>query len=115
MKKLILFSMVLLATFSLLACKNKSAPATADNPVPEKQVVQNTAAPVEAPTAAPQKAENVQGKNNVVAIQRAVLDFRAAKGRFPESLEELKASAQIDIDVSKYNYDAVYGRVTLKK
>jgi hypothetical protein len=49
---------------------------------------------------------------NLAVAQRTVEAFRAANGRYPESLEELKSFSTIALDPSVYDYDPATGRIS---
>jgi hypothetical protein len=119
MKKLtLLFIMVmaLLLAISFAGCKGKSAdtPQTetpqAETPQAENPVEQYGTGLINSE----QKAEKVKNQSNLVGLQQAVITFRASNGRFPESLEELKGSANINVDISQFDYDPRTGHVSRK-
>ncbi len=49
---------------------------------------------------------------NLAVAQRAVAAFRAANGRYPEGLEELKSFSTIALDPALYDYDPATGRIS---
>jgi len=52
---------------------------------------------------------------NLDAVKRAIEGYHAANGKYPESLEEAEEFMGTKIDISKYEYDPLTGRVSLKK
>ncbi len=52
---------------------------------------------------------------NLMTLQQSANNFRAMNGRWPESLEELKKSARLNIDISLYEYDPATGKVTYEQ
>jgi competence protein ComGC len=86
----------------LIACKKKP-----ENPVEEYGT---------ALIGSYKHAQNAGVAANLDAVQRSVQAYRAANGKFPESLEELKKDFMgSDIDMSAYDYDPETGTVSIKK
>lgn len=56
--------------------------------------------------------EKKAGAANLAVAQRTVEAFRAANGRYPESLDELKSFSTIELDPSVYDYDPATGRIS---
>jgi hypothetical protein len=52
---------------------------------------------------------------NLDAVKRAIEGYYAANGKYPESLEAAEEFMGAKIDISKYEYDPLTGRVSLKK
>ena len=52
---------------------------------------------------------------NLDAIKKAIAAYRATHDRYPESLNEVKDLLVFSIDLTKYNYNAETGVVSLKK
>jgi hypothetical protein len=51
---------------------------------------------------------------NLDAIKRTIAAFRAANGRYPESLDETAAFMGAEIDPDAYDYDPETGQIILK-
>jgi hypothetical protein len=52
---------------------------------------------------------------NLDAVKKAVAAYHASNDRYPESLDEVKDLIRSEIDLSKYEYNARNGSVSLKK
>jgi hypothetical protein len=48
-------------------------------------------------------------------VKKAVAAYHASNDRYPESLDEVKDLIRSEIDLSKYEYNARNGSVSLKK
>lgn len=60
------------------------------------------------------KSKKAASAANLDAIKRTIAAFRAANGRYPESLDETAAFMGAEIDTDAYDYDPGTGQVTLK-
>ncbi len=52
---------------------------------------------------------------NLDAVKKAVQSYYATNGKFPDTLDEAKEFIGSGLDLSKYDYNAETGIVTLKK
>ena len=52
---------------------------------------------------------------NLDAINKAVAAYRATHDQYPESLNEVRELLVVPIDLTKYDYNAETGTVSLKK
>lgn len=90
--------MALIVGMSFVACK--------DNPVEQYGT---------GLISAKKQAENTAVYTNLSFLQQSVQNFRAVNSRNPESLEELRDFAKMDLDISQYDYDPATGHVTIKQ
>jgi hypothetical protein len=60
------------------------------------------------------KAEPAADEANLAMLQQSIQAFRAAKGRFPENLEELQGMTGTSIDPEQYLYDPGTGQLSRK-
>jgi hypothetical protein len=61
-------------------------------------------------------AQNAAVAANLYAVKKSVQAYRAAYGKYPETLDELKKESMgSDIDMSGYDYDPETGAVSIKK
>ena len=60
------------------------------------------------------KAEPAADEANVAMLRQSIQAFRAAQGRFPESLEELEGMTGTSIDPEQYLYDPGTGQLSRK-
>lgn len=51
---------------------------------------------------------------NLDALRRTIAAFRAANGRYPESLDEVAAFMGSDVDPDAYDYDPETGKIALR-
>lgn len=52
---------------------------------------------------------------NLDAIEKAIQAYRATHDKYPESLNEVRELLVVPIDLTKYDYNAETGAVSLKK
>ena len=60
------------------------------------------------------KAEPAADEANLAMLRQSIQAFRAAQGRFPESLEELQGMTGTPIDAEQYRYDSGTGELSRK-
>ncbi len=100
MKKVVIMASVLLLLPLLTACKDKPR-----NPVKEYgNALINSY----------EKAQDAADTANFELIKRAIQQFHAANGEYPENLQDLQKFIGIDINADMYEYDPRTGTITLK-
>jgi hypothetical protein len=93
----LLFIVIVLSTF--IACDEKPK-----NPVAEYG---------DAMIDSYRKGQQAGKEGNLHAVRQAVKVYRAAHGKFPDTLEEAEELIGSEMDMSLYDYDPESGTVTL--
>ncbi len=60
------------------------------------------------------KGRTAAEEANLDAVRKTVQAYRAANGRYPSSLDEIKDMLGSNLDLSKYDYNPETGAVSLK-
>jgi len=102
MKKAVIMASVLFLLILLTACKDKDEPR---NPVKEYgNTLINSY----------EKAQGAAETANFELIKRAIQQFHAANGEYPENLQDLAKFIGIEINADMYEYDPRAGTITLR-
>ena len=101
MKKAALISTILLLLPLMTACKDKPR----NNPVKDYgNTLINSY----------EKAQGAAETANFELIKRAIQQFHAANGEYPENLQDLAKFIGIEINADMYEYDPRTGTITLR-
>lgn len=99
MKYLLIISLIIVILFSITTCKEK--PRTPLDDYGDALIDSY------------KRGQDAKEIANLDAVKKAVMVYYASKGKYPQSLEEIKDLLNSDIDLSRYSYNSENGKVTL--